>query len=174
VAFRKEENIMPSQMFGMRRLLPAVLSCVALVSLATAAHSQEANVYAAKYVCGDPTGPEVTAGVVAPGRYFTSINVLNPNAQAIEFQKKFDIALPNENPDGKVSSAVTANLKPDSAFEIECADILAHLEMKLPTFAKGFVMLRSAQPLDVVAVYSVAASQTGPVVAFQTARVPKN
>jgi hypothetical protein len=46
--------------------------------------------------------------------------------------------------------------------------------MKLPTFAKGFVVLRSAQPLDVVAVYSVAASASGPVVAFQTARVPKD
>jgi|HubBroStandDraft_6_1064221.scaffolds.fasta_scaffold810038_2 hypothetical protein len=157
------------------KLLPAAFSCVALASLTTEAHSQQPpNLYAAKYVCGDPTGPVVTAGVVAPGRYFTSINVHNPNAQAIEFQKKFDIALPNENPDGKISAVVNASLKPDAAFEIECADILGHLDMKLPTFAKGFVMLRSAQPLDVVAVYTAAASATGPVVAFHTERVPKD
>jgi hypothetical protein len=155
-------------------LLPTALACVAMVSLATEARSQQLNQYTAKYVCGVPTGPEVTAGIVAPGRYFTSINVLNPNGKQVEFEKKFDLALPNENPDGRISEVVKATLKADGAFEIECADILGHLDMKLPTFAKGFVVLRSAQPLDVVAVYTAAASASGPVVAFQTARVPKD
>jgi hypothetical protein len=156
------------------KLLPIALGCVALVSFATEVRSQQLNQYAAKYVCGVPTGPEVTAGIVAPGRYFTSINVLNPNSKPIEFEKKFDLALPNENPEGRVSEVVKATLKADGAFEIECADILGHLDMKLPTFAKGFVVLRSAQPLDIVAVYTVAASENGAVVAFQTARVPKD
>ena len=34
------------------------------------------------------------AGIVAPGAYFTSINVHNPNKEAVDIEKLFDIALP--------------------------------------------------------------------------------
>jgi hypothetical protein len=156
------------------RALPAVFGCIALVSVASEARSQAAiNQYAAKYVCGIATGATVAAGIVAPGKYFTSINVHNPNNVTTEFQKTFDIALPNEDPEGKRSTEpVTAQLPPNGAFEIECADILKHLAVSQP-FVKGFVTLRSPAALDVVAVYTAAASPSGGVAAMFMERVPK-
>ena len=113
------------------------------------------------------------AGVVAPGAYFTSINVHNPNKEAVDIQKLFDIALPSEKQGGRIAGPVKASLKPQEAFEIECADITQHLDVNPKVFTKGFVTLQSSAPLDVVTVYTVAASASGPVVAFHTERVPK-
>ena len=46
--------------------------------------------YAVKFLCGKTNGEDG----VAPGRYFTAINVHNPWYERIEFRKKFAIALP--------------------------------------------------------------------------------
>jgi hypothetical protein len=158
------------------RALPTILICIALASVASAAHSQTAPVqYAAKYVCGvaGAAAGAAGAGIVAPGAYYTSINVHNPNAQAVEFEKLFDIALPSEKQGGRISQPVRASLKPQEAFEIECADIATHLDQNPKIFWKGFVTLRSSAELDVVAVYTAAASAGGSVVALHTERVPK-
>jgi hypothetical protein len=157
------------------RLLPAVFGCIALVSVASEACSQTPTFqYAAKYLCGSVSARPGTPGngIVAPGAYFTTINFHNPGNERIEFQKKFVIALPSENPEGKISQLYPANLLPDGAFEIECADILKHLGVQ-QTFVKGFVVVLSRTELDVVAVYTAAATAAGPVVAFHTERVPK-
>lgn len=156
------------------RALPTVIGCIAFVSAASDARSQTPPVqYAAKYICGQASTSESVAGIVATGAYYTSINVHNPNAQVVDIEKVFDIALPNEKQGGRISQPAKASLKPQEAFEIECADIAAHLDQNPKIFWKGFVTLKSSAELDVVAVYTAAGSAVGPVVALHTERVPK-
>ena len=113
------------------KMLAAVFGCIALVSGAGEARSQAAQ-YAAKYVCGPATSNAGTpgAGIVAPGAYYTSINVHNSNKEAVDIEKLFDIALPSEQQGGRIAGPVKASLKPQEAFEIECADI-ANISTKI-------------------------------------------
>jgi len=121
--------------------------------------------YAAKFVCGKSEGK-----LVAPGEYWTAINVHNPvtRAKKFEFRKKFVLAPPSEKP-GKPTDFFDFELPPDFAMEIDRDDILRHLGVD--GFAKGFVVIQSATELDVVAVYTAAGSRTG-VSAMCTERVP--
>lgn len=119
--------------------------------------------YAVKFVCG-----KSDERVVAPGRYFTAINVHNPNAKGVAFKKKFAVALPGEKP-GKVSKFFDAKLGTDEAFEIDCPDIFRHTETNA-SFLKGFAVIESPMELDVVAVYTAAGS-TGSVEAIELERV---
>ncbi len=119
--------------------------------------------YAVKFVCGKSEGR-----VVAPGAYFTAINVHNPNERGIGFKKKFAVALPGEHP-GPISKFFDAKLGPDQAFEIDCPDILRRTGTK-GGFLKGFVVIESALELDVVAVYT-AAGASGRVDAMELERV---
>ena len=102
--------------------------------------------YAVKFVCGRPVLP-----VVAPGEYFTAINVHNPSPRPVAFRKKIAVALPGEKA-GKISPFFQAELKSDEALEIDCQDILRHAEQA--GFLKGFVVLQTPTELDVVAVYT--------------------
>lgn len=123
--------------------------------------------YAAKFVCGKSDGT-----VVAPGEYWTAINVHNPTTVPISFRKKFAIALPHERP-GPVSPFFDAKLGPDEALEIDREDIFGHIfgntEYRAD-FLKGFVVIQSDIELDVVAVYT-AAGEDGQVETFHTERV---
>jgi hypothetical protein len=119
--------------------------------------------YAVKFVCGKSDGR-----VVAPGEYFTAINVHNPNAKVVGFKKKFAIALPGEKP-GKISKFFDARLGPDEAFEIDCPDIFRRTEANV-SFLKGFAVIESPMELDVVAVYTAAGS-TGKVETMELERV---
>ena len=110
--------------------------------------------YAVKFVCGKSDGK-----IVAPGEYFTAINVHNPNEKGIAFRKKFAVALPDEKA-GRVSKFFPAKLGPDEAFEIDCPDILRKAEQR--GFLKGFAVIESDLELDIVAVYT-AAGTTGAV-----------
>lgn len=110
------------------------------------APSQSGFEYAVKFVCGTPQVP-----VVAPGEYFTAINVHNPSERPVSFVKKIAIALPGEKA-GRVSRFFEAQLKSDEALEIDCPDILRHADQQ--GFLKGFVVLETPSELDVVAVYT--------------------
>jgi hypothetical protein len=90
----------------------------------------------------------------------------------MEFRKKFAIALPGEKA-GKVSNQFGGALKGDEALEIDCPDILSHLELRVGQFAKGFTIIRSPRELNIVAVYTAATTPTGPVVTMEIERVPK-
>jgi len=125
----------------------------------------KANQYAAKFVCGKNTA----GNVVAPGEYFTAINVHNPGRVAASIRKRFAIALPSEKP-GPVSGVVEERLKPGEAFEIDCADIATHVPVS--GFAKGFVTIESPQELEVVGVYTAARLPTREVVSEEIERVP--
>lgn len=119
--------------------------------------------YAVKFVCGKSDGT-----VVAPGEYWTAINVHNPNTKAISFRKKIAVALPHEKP-GPVSQFFDARLGPDEALEIDREDIFRHAEQRVD-FLKGFVVIQCDVELDVVAVYT-AAGEDGQVETLHTERV---
>lgn len=121
--------------------------------------------YAVKFVCGNSAVK--TAGPVASGTYFTAINVHNTISKDIKLQKQFSIALPGEKA-GRVSKTFTAALGAAQSMEVDCADILRHLDAS--GFVKGFAVIESEVPLDIVAVYTTAAA--GVVNSFFLERVP--
>lgn len=119
--------------------------------------------YAVKFICGKSNGK-----VLAPGTYFSAVNVHNPNDTVVVFRKKFAIALPGQKA-GPVSKFFKSRLGPDEALEIDCEDIFKMTDTNL-TFFKGFVVIESKAKLDVVAVYT-AAGATGQVETLETKRV---
>ena len=122
--------------------------------------------YAVKFVCGKSDGK-----LLAPGLYWTAINVHNPimKAERFEFRKKFVIAPPGEKA-GKPTEFFSFDLPPDYAMEIDRDDILRHLGGV--SFAKGFVVIQSASELDVVAIYTAApAARTG-ISTMHVERIP--
>ena len=120
--------------------------------------------YAAKFVCGKSEGK-----VVAPGVYFTAVNVHNPTYTTVRFRIKIAVALPGLEP-GPVSKFFDAKLGPDQALEIDCPDIFKYAKTEAD-FLKGFVVIETDVELDVVAVYT-AAGRDGEVATLHTERVP--
>ena len=118
--------------------------------------------YAVKVVLGKSEGE-----VVAPGDYWTAINVHNPTSTTGKFRKKVAIGLPNEQP-GPVSRFFEAKLGPDEALEIDRRDIFRRVDAD--RFLKGFVVIETPVELDVVAVYT-AAGREGVVETLHTERV---
>jgi hypothetical protein len=126
--------------------------------------------YAAKFVCGKSPGE-----VVAPGVYFTAVNVHNPTYRTVDLRVKVALALPGLKP-GAVSKFYDAKLGPDEALEIDCPDIFnpeifKFREPMQADFLKGFVVIESEVELDVVAVYT-AAGREKQVETLHTERVP--
>jgi hypothetical protein len=124
-----------------------------------------AHQYAAKFVCGKND----QGTVVAPGEYFTGINVHNPGRETATIRKRFAVALPGEKA-GPVSGVVTEHLRPGEAFDIDCPDIATHVPVN--GFAKGFVTIESPQDLEVVGVYTAARLANREVVSEELERVP--
>lgn len=120
--------------------------------------------YAAKFVCGKSAGE-----VVAPGVYFTAVNVHNPTYTTIRFRVKIAVALPGLKP-GPVSKFFDAKLGPDEALEIDCPDIFKMAQTDAG-FLKGFVVIESEVELDVVTVYTAAGGREGQVETLHTERV---
>jgi hypothetical protein len=120
--------------------------------------------YAVKFLCGKSGG-----GIVAPGIYFTAINVHNPLYTDAHFRVKVAIGLPGLKP-GPVSKFHSAKLAADEALEIDCPDI-HRLAGSKAEFMKGFVVIESETELDVVAVYT-GAGRDGQLETLHTERVP--
>ncbi|HSY50806.1 MAG TPA: hypothetical protein VLC46_18525 [Thermoanaerobaculia bacterium] len=136
-----------------------ILTILVVLTAAVAANAQVQQVrqYAAKFVCGK--APNDTLNV-APGSYFTTINVHNPAlVAAVEFRKKFALAEMGEKP-GKISQWFPTALKADEAMQIDCRNIYAHLGIAPGTFIDGFAVIELSprQELDVVGVYTAAGS----------------
>jgi hypothetical protein len=149
--------------------LLGALSCALSSPLAfastAAAQDTLAVEYAVKFICGrTPTARTP----LAPGDYFTAINVHNPGQRGVAFRWKLAltrqdtviIGVPPTPSPGPVSPFVNADLGPDQALEIDCQHILPRARPLLPPtrFFKGFVVLQSRSELDVVAVYTAAGS----------------
>jgi len=147
----------------MRRnsLLPIALLAVLAPRTAQAQDTLE---YAVKFVCGRPTSGNPSA---APGRYFTSINVHNPNRDSLVFQYK--IATSGSGTAGTLTQFVPLFLGYDQALNIDCARI--QRLSGIPAYTEGFVVFHSRVSLDVVAVYT-AQGAGGLVSTEQVVRVP--
>lgn len=130
-------------------LLPGLASCANAKYEPDRVEQEHKFEYAVKFICGKPDFP-----VVAPGQYFTAINVHNPIDETVSFRKKIAVALPGEKA-GPISKFFEARLKHDQALEIDCPDIMKHAEARTE-FLKGFVVIQSKFELDVVAVYTTA------------------
>jgi hypothetical protein len=133
--------------------------------------------YAVKLVQGSP--PALTnESFIAPGRYFTAINVHNPSTcKTVKFRWKVALADLDGRHVSTISSFRDASLRPDEAVEIDARDIARAINIAMTRFVKGFVVIESACELDVVAVYTAlpagqpAAAQSAGI-AFHTERVP--
>ena len=110
--------------------------------------------YSVKFVCGC-AGDDCKCGPVAPGKYFTAINIHNPSDKLVKFRKKVAVALPGEQP-GHVSKFTSNALGGDEALEIDCPDIYRLAGLPKGCFLKGFLVIQSLTELDVVAVYTAA------------------
>src|SRR5947208_1107321 len=122
--------------------LRTVTACAAIALGAGAAHAQVPFKfeYAAKFVCGLAAASGTAAGTlpVAPGYYYTAINVHNPSTTELnQIQKRFVIALPGEKV-GPKSGLTDEQLKADDAMEIDCPDISKQLGVAQGKFVKGF------------------------------------
>jgi hypothetical protein len=116
---------------------------------------QTPMLYRAKFVCGQPVGD-----ALAPGRYFTVINVHNPiedaSAKPINFRMKFAVAPPQQGHTGFDSSF---DVPSDDVQKITCGDIIRAangISLCSASFCEGFVVLESQAELDVTAVYTAA------------------
>lgn len=137
-----------------------IVTILVVLAAATAAHAQvQFRQYAAKFVCGKVANQPN----VAPGTYFTTINVHNPALTgSIVFQKKFALAEMNERT-GRISQWFRAPLRADEALQIDCGNIYAHLGINPGTFIDGFAVIQvtTRQELDVVGVYTAGPSGGG-------------
>src|SRR5260370_15182070 len=142
---------------GLKAMLLIVAASGVFVGRRAEAQPPTGFQYAAKFVIGQSNGD-----ILAKGQYFTAVNVHNPTQQTVTFRKKFAVALPGDKA-GPVSQFFSATLKPDEALEIDNKDILTHVSTSgAGSFFKGFVVIETPVELDVVGVYTPAAS-TGSV-----------
>ena len=114
-------------------------------------------VYSAKFVCGiasDLPGTPPIPAPVAMGDYRTAINVHNPQGEAVKFTKKVVQALSEDIPPIRPSDKIPFGLESDFAIEIDCTDIFKIGHIPSGTFAKGFVVITTPEPLDVIGVYT--------------------
>lgn len=132
--------------------------------------------YAVKIVCGTVKPADNTP--VAPGQYWTAINVHNPDkCQEAHFLMKVGVALQNLN------SPVSQYLGPfplraDGMVEIDRSLIMQLVQgflypppQPMPLFVKGYMVIESDIELDIVAVYTGSAG-SNVANTFQTERVP--
>lgn len=113
--------------------------------------------YATKLICG--VQKEHTHMRLAPGFYATTINIHNPNNDAIGLCKKMALTYPpGKQKPGQILPIGADRLKSDEALAIDCMDIKARVfDGNFPeSYVEGFVLIQSPWQLDVQAVYSTA------------------
>ena len=132
--------------------------------LAPGGASAQTYEYAVKVLCGVPDSVQL-----AQGRYFTAINVHNPQRDGIELQFKVALTGPLLS-EGPVSSFQAERLRADRALEIDCPQVRRRF-LPPPPMLSGFVVIQSAVELDVVAVYTVGATGTRNAITMDVERV---
>jgi hypothetical protein len=114
-------------------------------------------VYTAKFICATGGAPVLASGIgLAPGNYWTDINVHNPSYQKVNasITQKFVAAYPSMPYLPPVLPYVLVSMKlgPDAAMRLDCSSNPIVPGPLIPV--KGFVMLYSNIKLDVVAEYT--------------------
>lgn len=113
--------------------------------------------YAPKFVCGVQEDPEEFR--LAPGRYASVVNILNPGREIATFRKKLALAFPpKEQEAGKVYTISLDRLRPDEALKVDCEDVRENVfDGRFPApYIEGFVTVESNQSLDIVGIYTTA------------------
>jgi hypothetical protein len=127
--------------------------------------------YAVKFLCGEFDRKLVgehsrLEGPVKPGNYLTAINIHNPNGRTVPLEKRGILLFAGAEPTPqerfeqplKPAPSIKAELPADWGMEIDCPDIRMQLlrgaAPPAPTFIKGWVIISSPAPLNVVAVYT--------------------
>ena len=131
--------------------------------------------YAVKLVCGmvNADAPGAPPSPVAPGRYWTAINIHNPDkCRSARFRWKVVVARRLGEELAVPIYQRMQVLGPDQAVEIDCDLIGKALPLPAPEFIKGYVVLESDSELDVVAVYSGGQAGCQALSSFHTERVP--
>lgn len=109
--------------------------------------------YAVKVVCGEIVAQPGVFTPVAPGNYWTAINIHNP-AKCAAAHFRWKVAVANPGQPGPISAYQrTTTLDPDRAMEIDCPQVIGAFPQP-PKFVKGYVVIESDIELDIVAVYS--------------------
>src|ERR1044071_1052535 len=111
--------------------------------------------YAVKVVSGEvPTPQENAQTPVAPGRYWTAVNIHNPD-KCKDANYRWKVAVANPGESGPISVYQrTRPLSPDQAIELDNRQILDAFLPQPPRFIKGFAVIESDIELDGVAVYT--------------------
>jgi len=117
---------------------------------------KELYIYSVKFLLGEARSEDEG---VKPANYLTAVNIHNFLDESFAVKKKAVIAVPQEQP-GIVSAYEEFRMGPNWAVEVDGADISDLLGLSFPpsSFIKGFVVIESPKPLNVVAVYT---SSTG-------------
>lgn len=105
-----------------------------------------------KFVCGQRP-PQQDWNAVAPGNYYTAINLLNSTRETARVATQISTTTATVA-GGIVTAGPAIVLQALQAAELDCADILrASPSIR---FLKGFVSVSSATPLAITAVYTAA------------------
>jgi hypothetical protein len=109
-------------------------------------------IYSVKFLCGKVGSVNVG---VEPADYATAINIHNFHDETVILRKKVVIANREGEPMGMVSPYTdNVTLGPNMAIEVDCVDICGLLGLPCGPFRKGFVVIESNKPLNIVAVYT--------------------
>ena len=123
-----------------------------LVLIPAAAFAQVPPRYVAKFVCGKATPLEFQSGAIAPGTYFTAINVHNLTSNATAgLRKRWSFGKVSEQPGG-LSQWVSASIPPGQTILIDCRELLGGVGN--PPFAEGAIEIISTVDIDVIGVYT--------------------
>lgn len=121
--------------------------------------------YRAKFVCGDRP-PSNDFDAVAPGRYYTALNIYNPSADSVIVRTWIATTAPGFVPGTRVAGP-TVTIPSRLAAEMDCGEILRASERH---FLKGFIEIRATRPVLVIGVYTVADSVRA--VSIDVERIP--
>lgn len=136
------------------------LLVLVLLAVSTSAFAQSQYEGSAKFVCGKADPAHISAWAFAPGYYYTSINVTNPDTQiTVGGKKRFSVAYLRQKP-GPYTEFVGWGLKPGESMQVDCSDIYGYLGIPPGAFIDGFVhFIGSPVRYDVTAVYTVSNGQ---------------
>jgi hypothetical protein len=161
----KEPKSARTSVSALRTTFFAVIAMLAVTPL-TAQSTSTYSEYAAKFLCGIPTGTPLTNDLVGNAEYTTSINIHNPNLfttdAPISFLKKAVLAKTEGDTPVPPSAFKQDSLPNDYAEYVGCVVIrglLGSAAPPAPAFIEGFLVIvvppaSSPNQLDVVGVYT--------------------
>jgi hypothetical protein len=117
--------------------------------------------YAVKFICTSniPNTSQQTPSFL-PGTYATAVNIHNPNPRPVRFRMKLAAATSTEVDPPQITDFLNDTLKPDQATRVDCSRVKEFGPLPIHGF-EGFLVIESAQSLDVVAVYTAGKSGQG-------------